>query len=463
MLKQKYPFVGYLAVSMLLGTLSFAQTAKTPKDPRLLPGYNQSLQNNTIHKQETSTKQSYAKGEAIVIFEQDLSIETISSLLSQKGISIVKKFRTLSSKSKGEYLLVSGNISTEILIAKLKESSNIKSVSPNYKRTIDAVPNDPGFDQLWGLNNTGQNINGVIGTNDADINAPEAWDTRTNASATVVAVFDTGVDYTHEDLTDNMWINSAEAAGTPGVDDDLNGYTDDIYGYDFAAENNGSNDADPMDIHGHGTHVSGTIGAKGNNGVGITGVNWDANIMALKIFGPDLGAYDTDILEAIDYVLMQKDAGVNIVAVNASYGGYGGGQDDPMNTAIQTLGAADIVFCAAAGNDGEDNDAILLSHYPSSYDASNIIAVAATNQNGELASFSNFGIDTVDLAAPGVNIYSTVPDNLYAYGNGTSMATPHVTGAVALLASIDNGLSASERNRDNASCFNYKSCSYWSQ
>jgi len=418
MLKKEYSLAGYLAASMIFGTLSFAQT---PKDPRVLPGYNKSLQKAAVTMQKrlsapslrslsshtAQSKQSYAKGEVIVVMKQGLSAVAASSLLAEKGVNVVKEFKTLSSKSKSSYMLVSGNVSTQVLISKLKSNPNVKSVSPNYKRMMDAVPNDPMFGDVWGLHNTGQTVNEVSGTSNADIDGPEAWDTESNASDTVVAVFDTGVEYNHEDLAANMWVNSAEASGTAGVDDDGNGYVDDIHGYDFAAQSNGDNDADPMDIHGHGTHVSGTIGAKGDNGVGIAGVNWGVNIMALKIFRPDMGAYDSDILEAIDYVLTMKENGVNIVSINASYGGTGGSQDDPMNDAIKSLGSAGIVFSSAAGNSGEDNDAT--PHYPSSYDASNIIAVAATDQDDNLAGFSCYGHTSVDLAAPGTNILSSLP------------------------------------------------------
>ena len=381
----------YLAVAMLFGTLAFAQTTEISKDPKVLPTHNQILQ-----KDNRSIK-AYAEGEAIVVLKKNLSKSSVSSLLTQKGIKVRREYSNLVSKNNGSYLLVSGNTSTEALISEIQKDPNIESASPNYRRKMSAIPDDPKFGDLWGLNNT----------NDTDIDAPEAWNTETGSSDVVVAVFDTGVDYTHEDLSANMWVNSAEITGN-GIDDDHNGYIDDVYGYDFAGNLDGDDDPDPMDIMGHGTHVSGTIGARGNNGKGITGVNWDVKIMALKVFRPDMGAYTSDILEAIDYVLeMKNNHSVNIVAINASYGGGGGSQGDSMDIAIQSLGDAGIIFAAAAGNDGEDNDA--KPHYPSSYSASNIISVAATDQSDTLASFSNYGVTSVDIAAPGVSILSTLP------------------------------------------------------
>jgi len=391
-------------------------------------------------------KIKYTQNEVIVKYKKGISIEKAKSLARTKNFRAPKVYKSLSAKNNQAFVVIQGDISTEMLIKQLKEDPNIESVSPNYIRTLSKLPNDSEFEELWGLNNTGREVHGETGIANVDINAPEAWETTTGSKNIVVAVFDTGVDYNHQDLNKNMWNNPNDPLD--GEDNDGNGYTDDYYGIDVAADSEGyTTDGDPMDIDGHGTHVAGTIGADGNNTIGSTGVNWNVGIMAIKVFRPsddgELGTYDEDILEAIDYVLEKKTAGVNIVAVNASYGGDGGSQDDAMNTAIKSLGNAGIIFCTAAGNNGSDNDNT--PQFPASYNATNIISVAATDQNGELASFSNFGVASVDLSAPGVNIYSTVPDNLYAYEDGTSMATSHVTGAVALLASIDNDLNASER------------------
>lgn len=360
--------------------------------------------------QTTAVLARVASGEVIVKYKAEVPVDNVEQLASKKGLVVAKMFHALSGRGGGAYAVVKGALSTDDLISKLKDDPNVASVSPNYIRHVGVVPNDTDFGKLWGLRNTGQTLGGTTGTAGADINATGAWDVSTGSSGTVVVVFDTGVDYTHVDLADNMWINDGETAGN-GIDDDGDGIIDDVYGADFAGDNSGGNDGDPMDIMGHGTHVAGTIGAVGDNGIGVTGVNWNVKIMAVKIFRPDESAYDSDILEAIDYVLQKKADGVNIVAVNASYGGYGGSQTDPMNGAIASLGNAGIVFCAAAGNDAIDNDAT--PSFPASYTAANIIAVAATDQNDTLASFSNYGATTVDIAAPGVNIYSTLPGDAY--------------------------------------------------
>ena len=307
----------------------------------------------------------------------------------------------------------------------------VVAAEPNYRVSISATvtPDDPSLSSLWGLNNTGQSG----GTVDVDIDAPEAWAIVTGDPSVVVAVVDTGIDYTHPDLAANMWTNALEFAGAPGVDDDGNGYVDDIYGYDFV-----NDDGDPMDDHSHGTHVAGTIGAVGDNGVGVVGVNWSVQLMGLKFLDSDGEGLTSDAIEAIDYATMMKESyGVNVVATNNSWGG--GGFSSQLRDAIAGSGAADIIFVAAAGNGGgdhvgDDNDTF--PHYPSSYDLDNIIAVAATDHNDARASFSNYGATTVDLAAPGVGIWSTVNGGGYAYKDGTSMASPHVAGVAALLKSV---------------------------
>ena len=277
-----------------------------------------------------------------------------------------------------------------------------------------STPNDPLFGGLWGFSRIG---------------APLAWGASTGQADVVVADIDTGVDYTHPDLAANMWRNPGEVAGN-GLDDDGNGYVDDIYGIDAAGRS-----SDPADDHGHGTHTSGTMAAVGDNGIGVTGVNWTARIMALKFMDSSGSGYTSDAIACINYMTAEKlHYGVNVVAANCSWGG--GDYSSLLHNAIAAAGDAGIVFACAAGNDGLNND--ILPSYPASFDCSNIISVAATDADDALASFSNFGATSVDLAAPGTNILSTVPAFVDAGGyeswNGTSMATPHVTGAVALMA-----------------------------
>ena len=281
------------------------------------------------------------------------------------------------------------------------------------------LPDDPRFGDLWGLHNIGQND----GTADADIDAPEVWERHTGSGDMVVGVIDTGVLYTHEDLIDNIWTNPNEIPNN-GIDDDDNGYVDDIHGWDFA-----NNDNDPADDHGHGTHVSGTIAGAGNNGIGITGVNWNAQIMGLKFLTDSGGGTLTDAIDAISYAtMMRKDFGVNIRLTNNSWGG--GGFSQTLHDAIAESAANDMLFIAASGNEGADLDEF--PSFPASYELDNIISVAATDRNDLLADFSNIGGTSVDVAAPGVDIWSSVPGG-YLEADGTSMAAPHVSGIVALV------------------------------
>jgi serine protease len=290
----------------------------------------------------------------------------------------------------------------------------IAFAQPDYRVFITATPNDASYSTQWALNNTGQSG----GTSGADIGAAAAWNFNTGSGNTVVAVIDTGVDSNHPDLAANMWKNSREVAGN-GRDDDGNGYVDDSFGYDFA-----NNDANPFDDNGHGTHVAGIIGATGNNGTGISGVNWKVKIMALKFLDSNGSGYLSDAVKAVNYAVAN---GAKII--NNSYGG--GGYDAAMNAAIANARTRGVIFVAAAGNDGSNNDAV--AAYPANYNSDNIVSVAATDRNDNLASFSNFGRTSVDIAAPGVAILSTLPGNRYGNYSGTSMATPYVAGAMALV------------------------------
>jgi hypothetical protein len=268
---------------------------------------------------------------------------------------------------------------------------------------------------------------------EAHIHAPAAWDITTGSKDVVVAVVDTGVDYTHVDLAANMW-HSADC-NNDGRDDDGNGYTDDCYGIDTF-----NKDANPIDTIGHGTHVAGTIGAVGNNGIGVTGVAWNVSIMALKFMDASSGAVRGTVADAIaclQYVQTMKDRGVNIVAVNASWGGDDFSQ--ALYDAIKALMQRGILVIAAAGNDAQNLDKD--PYYPASYLLPNVIAVAAATADDGMAWFSNWGDHSVHVAAPGVQIWSTVLRNGYDVSSGTSMAAPHVTGVAALL-------KAQDQNRD---------------
>lgn len=279
------------------------------------------------------------------------------------------------------------------------------------------IPNDPAFaaGQLWGLHNLGQ-VGGY--SEDADIDAPEAWSIRHDAPDVVVAVTDTGIRHDHEDLAPNMWTNAGEIPGD-GVDNDHNGVIDDIHGYDAI-----TGSGNPMDDQGHGTHCAGTIGARGGNGIGVCGVAWQVRLQACRFLGP-AGGTTSDGIKAINYA---RRMGADVIS--ASWGG--GPYSEALRQAIAQCDAVGIPFVAAAGNEGTNNDSI--PHYPSSYDVPNIVAVAATDAADRLTSFSCYGRDTVDLAAPGWQIWSCHKGSStdYKYLNGTSMATPHVAGALAL-------------------------------
>ena len=321
----------------------------------------------------------------------------------------------------------------EVVADSWEYDNSIIYAEPDYEITItETIPNDSFFDSLWGMHNTGQ----TGGTPDADIDAPEAWEIFTGSSSVVIAGIDTGIDYNHPDLAANMWQNPGEVGGIPGVDDDGNGYIDDIYGIDTF-----NNDSDPFDDDSHGTHTAGTFGAVGDNGIGVAGVNWDVEIMALKFLSGSGSGSTAGAIEAIEYMTMMKvDYGVNVVVSNNSWGG--GAFSTALRDAIQASNDAGILFVASAGNSGLNAD--FSPSYPGAYDLDGIISVAATDHNDQIAGFSNYGLTSVDLGAPGVSTYSTEPGNSYGFKSGTSMAAPHVAGAAAMLMAASPGISISE-------------------
>jgi len=357
----------------------------------------------------------FSKEHILVKFKEGMTSSEKKSIHSKIGAEVLKSNK----KIKVDKVKVTGGKIKEAINKYLKDK-RVEYAEPDYIVKALLMPNDPGFSELWGLHNTGQSG----GTADADVDAPETWDIATGEDV-IVAVIDTGVDYNHEDLSANMWLNTGEIPDN-GLDDDGNGYIDDYRGWDFS-----NNDNDPMDDHYHGTHCAGTIAGLGNNGVGVVGVNWTAKIMPLKFLDAYGSGYSSDAMEAILYA---QDKGVRI-----SSNSWGGGPySQALYDAIESFGESGGLFVAAAANGGIDqvgdnND--IYPIYPASYNNQNIISVAATDRNDALASFSNYGVNTVDLAAPGVSIYSTILNNGYAYKSGTSMATPHVAGVAALVLS----------------------------
>jgi subtilisin family serine protease len=357
----------------------------------------------------------YRAGEVIVRFEPGMSFTAMVSANRDAGASTATKLGTT---VPGLYKIrLQKGVSVEAAVAAYSGQPGVLYAQPNHVFKVATTPDDPDFGELWGLNNTGQD-DGVV---DADIDAPEAWATATGSTDVVVAVIDTGVDYTHADLAANMWKNPGEVPDN-NLDDDGNGYVDDVYGIDTAYD-----DSDPMDDYGHGTHCSGTIGAVGDNGVGVVGVNWHVRIMAVKFLDSGGSGSTEDAIEAIEYA-----AAMGADVFSNSWGG------GPYDQALyDTIAGIDKLFCFAAGNWSENTDYFV--NYPSGFDLPNIVSVGASTRNEEAADFSNYGQLTVDLFAPGDEILSTVPGGYEVHG-GTSMATPHVAGAAALLLSEYPGM-----------------------
>jgi subtilisin family serine protease len=366
----------------------------------------------------------YVEGEVIVTFKPSANAPGGARSLSQANrpdSQLTKRFSALSIARRREIGVVRGqNRTTEDLIQALHDDPQVETVEPNYLRWRSSqLPTGALFSELWALRNTGQQVNGITGTSGKDISYGEAWalGRLLTTNPPVVGIVDGGVYLQHPDLSGALWHNPGEIPGN-GIDDDGNGYTDDEFGYNFVEGN-----ADISDLDGHGTHVAGTIGATGDNNRGMVGVSRNVRLMILRASGADGEFATSTLLEAMDYALAMKSRGVNLVALNGSFGG--GGFSSAERDAIQALGDAGIAFCAAAGNESNNND--VSAEYPASYALQNIIAVAASDQNDKLAGFSNYGAQSVDIAAPGVNILSTFPPTPFAKvqaGTNTYQADP---------------------------------------
>lgn len=306
-------------------------------------------------------------------------------------------------------------------IAALESAPRVRYAEPDFVVQPSAVPDDPAFPLQWSLRNTGQVVNGIGGKRGADVNATAAWDVTTGSRSVVIAEVDSGIDYTHPDLAADIWANPGGVGGCPAG----------THGY-----NTVSGSCDPMDDFGHGTHVAGIMGAVGDNGRGIAGVEWQASLMPVKFMNSKGYGSDYRLLKALDWVITAKNSGVNVRVVNDSGTWTNTGYSQAVRDELSRLATADILFVTAAGNSREDNDTT--ARYPCSYSAPNEVCVAATNQRDRLAGFSNYGVRTVDLAAPGDNIYSTLPGGAYGYMKGTSMASPMVAGTAALVLTREN-------------------------
>jgi subtilisin family serine protease len=350
-------------------------------------------------------------GELVVGFDDQASDALQRRTIQKAGGRIEDEVDSID----GVIVTARGSRDTDEVAAQLADDAPVDFVEPNYVLKQFRVPNDAAFGRLWGLQNSGQ-LGGRAG---ADVDAPAAWDVATGGDITV-AVVDTGIDYTHGDLIHNMWRNPAELPN--GIDDDQNGFADDVFGADFR-----NDDGDPLDDSSHGTHVAGVIGAEGNNAIGSVGVNWKVRLMALKFLDDEGAGSTANAAEAIDYAVK---AGARVI--NASWGGPAFSY--ALFKAIRNAGNQGALVVAAAGNEGSNSDSE--PEYPASYDLPNVISVAATDAGDGLVDFSNYGARTVDLGAPGDDIYSTVPRfsdaSGFEYFSGTSMAAPFVSGAAAL-------------------------------
>ena len=394
-----------------------------------LPGVADSPQAQSKRHADPATfaNENYVAGELLVKVTADAG-RSVESAHERIGSSVVREFTDIGY----QHVILPEGMSVEEGMQLYKQEAGVAHVQPNFIYRIDLDPDDPSY--------TSTGLYGI-----QKISAPAAWNITTGSSNIVVAVLDTGIHKTHPDLTGNVWVNPGETPGD-GIDNDANGYVDDTNGYDMLSMDNNTADGQS-----HGTHVSGTIGAVGNNDTGVVGVNWDVSIMSLKTHDDVAGgSTSATLILSFQYITMMKNRGIDIRATSNSYGGppEAGTYDQALKDTIDATGRAGIVNCFSAGNQltvSQEKDNDLVPHYPSTYNGPSILAVASSDSNDNIAGSSHYGLTTVDVAAPGVSVLSTIPTPSpggYGTKSGTSMAAPHASGAIALLASAHPALSA---------------------
>jgi subtilisin family serine protease len=383
-----------------------------------------------------SRGQNFVANEVLVKFKAGVSEDARAAALARISATVKERIHTKAMERIGDnegLMLLHTPLAALEAVGRLNGAAEIEYVEPNYIYNHNATSNDPYYTNgsLWGMYGGSTSPANQFGSH-----AGVAWaNNRTGSSTVVIGIIDEGVMHSHPDLNANIWRNPGEIAGN-GIDDDGNGYIDDVYGWDFDGNDNSTYDGAHDD---HGTHVAGTIGGVGGNGTGVAGVVWNVKMITAKFLGRN-GGTTANAVKSVDYITDLKSRhGLHLVATNNSWGG--GGYSQALYDAIERANKADILFMAAAGNGGSDgvgDDNDVTPSYPASYANSNIIAVASITSSGAKSGFSNYGATSVDIGAPGSGIYSTLPskNGSASYGSysGTSMATPHVCGAAALYA-----------------------------
>ena len=372
---------------------------------------------------------AYVPGQILVRFRSGIGAAAIDRVNASLGVRTIQTFHVVSNL---RLLALPAGLGVRAAVAAYERRPEVRYAEPNSVWHVDeTIPNDPDFDMQWNWLNTGQ----LGGKPDADVDATDAWDLTTGSRNVVVAIIDTGVQYNHPDLEKNMWANTPECGGIPGVDDEGDGYIDDCRGIDTI-----NHDSNPNDDFNHGTHLAGIIGGVGNNGVGVTGLNWHVTMLPCKSHDKTGNGTNASLLECLQYVQDWKDRGLNIVATNNSYGGCqeACSYSQTLHDAIEAQMRHGILYVASAGNDGANNDTTF--KFPADYFLPNVIAVAASDPLDGMAFFSNYGPRTVSLSSPGESVWSTLRPDAYGYESGTSMSSPHVTGLAAMLAAYDPSL-----------------------